>query len=315
MSPKLRQGLFRIGHPPPTLINNNSLFSYPPIPNNKTLHFNGGSEFELNLNHPHPPTVLSPSGTSDAMAYYPYAEDLDFGPSPQYSSSFEEEEEEGGKLLWRPCVYFEKGFCKNGTSCKFLHTHHLPSPTTSGLFHHFFRLKPLQNHNNTNRFSPLMAAPGGHHHSFHNDNPSSRQIYLTFPANSSFREVDVSNYFSSYGPVQDVRIPYQQKRMFGFMTFAYSETVKLILAKGNPHFVRHSRVLVKPYKEKGKSLNKKQSTCLSPSVVESREHIDLPIGSRLLYDSQEMILRKKLEEAELQHAIVELQIEKWRICN
>lgn len=52
--------------------------------------------------------------------------------------------------------------------------------------------------------------------------------------------------------MQDVRIPYQQKRMFGFVTFVFPETVKLILAKGNPHFVCDSRVLVKPYKEKGK---------------------------------------------------------------
>ena len=57
---------------------------------------------------------------------------------------------------------------------------------------------------------------------------------------------------SIFGPVQDVRIPYQQKRMFGFVTFVYSDTVKLILAKGNPHFVCDARVLVKPYREKGK---------------------------------------------------------------
>lgn len=57
---------------------------------------------------------------------------------------------------------------------------------------------------------------------------------------------------SMFGPVQDVRIPYQQKRMFGFVTFMLPETVKAILAKGNPHFVCDSRVLVKPYKEKGK---------------------------------------------------------------
>ena len=52
--------------------------------------------------------------------------------------------------------------------------------------------------------------------------------------------------------MQDVRIPYQQKRMFGFVTFVYPETVRLILSKGNPHFICDSRVLVKPYKEKGK---------------------------------------------------------------
>jgi hypothetical protein len=53
-----------------------------------------------------------------------------------------------------------------------------------------------------------------------------------------------------------VRIPYQQKRMFGFVTFVYPETVKLILAKGNPHFICDARVLVKPYKEKGKVSDK-----------------------------------------------------------
>jgi hypothetical protein len=57
---------------------------------------------------------------------------------------------------------------------------------------------------------------------------------------------------SMYGPVHDVRIPYQQKRMFGFVTFMHPETVRLILAKGNPHFICDARVLVKPYKEKGK---------------------------------------------------------------
>jgi len=57
---------------------------------------------------------------------------------------------------------------------------------------------------------------------------------------------------SMYGPVQDVRIPYQQKRMFGFVTFVYAESVRIILSKGNPHFVCDARVLVKPYKEMGK---------------------------------------------------------------
>ncbi|KAL5719384.1 hypothetical protein ACHQM5_012171 [Ranunculus cassubicifolius] len=151
-------------------------------------------------------------------------------------------------------------------------------------------------------------------------NSVSRQIYLTFPADSTFREEDVSNYFSIYGPVQDVRIPYQQKRMFGFVTFVYPETVKLILAKGNPHFVCDARVLVKPYKEKGKVPDKKQhqqlrqmergdfSVCTSPSGFDSRDPFDLPLGGRMFNSAaQEMLLRRKLqEEMELQQAI-ELQ--------
>jgi hypothetical protein len=44
--------------------------------------------------------------------------------------------------------------------------------------------------------------------------------------------------------------------MFGFVTFVHPETVKEILAKGNPHYICESRVLVKPYKEKGKVANK-----------------------------------------------------------
>ncbi|GAB4846014.1 hypothetical protein Ancab_025018 [Ancistrocladus abbreviatus] len=85
----------------------------------------------------------------------------------------------------------------------------------------------------------------------------SRQIYLTFPAESTFSEEDVSNYFSSFGQVEDVRIPCQQKRMFGFVTFASANTVKMVLAKGNPHFVCGARVLVKPYREKSKLVDRK----------------------------------------------------------
>ncbi|PIA58164.1 hypothetical protein AQUCO_00500237v1 [Aquilegia coerulea] len=85
----------------------------------------------------------------------------------------------------------------------------------------------------------------------------SRQIYLTFPAESTFTEEDVSNYFKNFGPVQDVRIPCQQKRMFGFVTFLYPETVKMILTKGNPHFVCGARVLVKPYREKSRIVDRK----------------------------------------------------------
>ncbi|RWW84594.1 hypothetical protein BHE74_00006795 [Ensete ventricosum] len=57
---------------------------------------------------------------------------------------------------------------------------------------------------------------------------------------------------SQYGPVHDVRIPRQEKRMFGFVSFLYPETVKIILAKGHPHYICGARVLVKPYKEKSK---------------------------------------------------------------
>lgn len=77
-----------------------------------------------------------------------------------------------------------------------------------------------------------------------------------------------------------MRIPYQQKRMFGFVTFLYPETVKLILAKGNPHFVCDARVLVKPYKEKGKIPDKyRHSLSLSLSSLMKAKNL-------LLYSSK-----------------------------
>jgi len=52
--------------------------------------------------------------------------------------------------------------------------------------------------------------------------------------------------------------------MFGFVSFAQPETVKAVLARGNPHFICDSRVLVKPYKEKGKAFDKYVAFVLFP---------------------------------------------------
>ncbi|XVF69591.1 hypothetical protein PTKIN_Ptkin11bG0093300 [Pterospermum kingtungense] len=265
--------------------------------------------------------------------------------------------------VWKPCLYFAKGFCKNGTGCRFVHgdcpdvAALVGSPSKLNEFEQCQELLRsqalqqqqqqqqqqklaaasqfmagasfpynkcvnflLQQNNDTHRSAAAALMLGDELHKYgrcrpeRNEfsamglgavNPGSRQIYLTFPADSTFKEEDVSNYFSIYGPVQDVRIPYQQKRMFGFVTFVYPETVKLILAKGNPHFVCDSRVLVKPYKEKGKVQEKKQqqlergeySGCSSPTaILDSREPFDIHLGARMFYNTQEMLLRRKLEE-------------------
>ena len=89
---------------------------------------------------------------------------------------------------------------------------------------------------------------------------------------------------SIYGPVHDVRIPYQQKRMFGFVTFVYPETVKLILAKGNPHFICDARVLVKPYKEKGKVPDKYRHAATFHFAPPSVNYIQPPPLGFSLYD-------------------------------
>ncbi|KAI4339081.1 hypothetical protein MLD38_024062 [Melastoma candidum] len=280
---------------------------------------------------------------------------------------------------WRPCLYYSRGFCKNGSSCKFVHGSGLADPGSPldrvgsprelmGQCHDLLRSKsagaqqqrlaaPQLLNSSAFPYSPKsMNLLMQHQQSDMNRaaaalmmgediyklgrsrlertdytlnggvNPASRQIYLTFPSDSTFKEEDVSNYFSLYGPVQDVRIPYQQKRMFGFVTFVYPETVKLILAKGNPHFVCDARVLVKPYKEKGKvpdKFRKQQlqlgergefSPCGSPRGLDARAGpFDIPLGPRSFYNSQDILWRKRLEEqADLQQAI---ELQSHRLLN
>ncbi|CAL5084708.1 unnamed protein product [Urochloa decumbens] len=293
------------------------------------------------------------------------------GPGHRRSSSVSELCLGGGDGLggWKPCLYYARGYCKNGSACRFVHedggatmeqqcqdmllrsksqrlaaafpyspTGSLPgSPSAASKCLSLL----LQQQSDNQRAAAAAAAAalmlGGdeaHKSSFMGrprldraadlasmmNNPGSRQIYLTFPADSTFREEDVSNYFSIYGPVHDVRIPYQQKRMFGFVTFVYPGTVKLILAKGNPHFICDARVLVKPYKEKGKVPDKYRKQQLqgdrdfsTGGLVDSFDLHHLAAGARVLQHSNsanEMLLRRKLEEqqqvAELQQAM-ELQ--------
>ncbi|KAL0362906.1 UNVERIFIED_CONTAM: Zinc finger CCCH domain-containing protein 18 [Sesamum calycinum] len=126
----------------------------------------------------------------------------------------------------------------------------------------------------------------------------SRQIYLTFPAESTFTEEDVSNYFSTFGPVQDVRIPCQQKRMFGFVTFASADTVKLILSKGNPHYVCGARVLVKPYREKSKLVERKYLEKFDHPMYYNSHPIDFDSELQASWESSRLFRRQLMEEHE-----------------
>ncbi|XP_057966324.1 zinc finger CCCH domain-containing protein 18-like isoform X2 [Malania oleifera] len=128
----------------------------------------------------------------------------------------------------------------------------------------------------------------------------SRQIYLTFPAESTFTEEDVRSYFNTFGLVEDVRIPCQQKRMFGFVTFACSDTVKMILSKGNPHFVCGARVLVKPYREKSKLVDRKYLEKIeSPAYFSDFLEMDSELHSMPRgYETSRLMKRQLMEEHE-----------------
>ncbi|PKU87739.1 zinc finger CCCH domain-containing protein 18-like isoform X1 [Dendrobium catenatum] len=106
-------------------------------------------------------------------------------------------------------------------------------------------------------------------------NSSSHQIYLTFPAESTFTDADVQNYFNQFGPVHDVRIPHQEKRMFGFVSFYHPQTVKQILEMGHPHNICGSRVLVKPYIEKSKLVQRKYAEKLNDEMYTSSASFEM----------------------------------------
>uniref|UniRef100_A0A5B7B6F9 Putative zinc finger CCCH domain-containing protein 18 n=1 Tax=Davidia involucrata TaxID=16924 RepID=A0A5B7B6F9_DAVIN len=130
----------------------------------------------------------------------------------------------------------------------------------------------------------------------------SQQIYLTFPAESTFTEEDVSNYFNTFGPVQDVRIPCQQKRMFGFVTFVSADTVKMILSKGNPHYVCGARVLVKPYREKSKLIDGKYYEKLEPPIYYHSHHMDMDsefLSKKTGWEPSRLLRKQLMEEHEL----------------
>lgn len=332
--------------------------------------------------------AMSPGCRSDSMVY-PYWENSSSSEnnhnnnahfhrrSASFNDMYYGTDDSTSGFGFKPCLYYARGFCKNGTTCKFVHgggsatfsdsadnsSAIVGSPCkydvafeqcqeeifrskfahqqrlaaqlmSTGMNLPYNKLNFLQSEAQRSAAAALMMGEEFHklnrvrmarnEFSGMDSNPGSRQIYLTFPADSTFKEEDVSNYFNLYGPVQDVRIPYQQKRMFGFVTFVYSETVKLILAKGNPHFVCDSRVLVKPYKEKSKLPDKKQhqqmergdfASCSSPSGHDCRDPYDYQLGGRMLYSTQEILLRKKLEEQADLHQALELQAQGRRLMN
>ncbi|RCV44160.1 hypothetical protein SETIT_9G351900v2 [Setaria italica] len=135
---------------------------------------------------------------------------------------------------------------------------------------------------------------------------SSHQIYLTFPAESKFVEEDVATYFGQYGPVRDVRIPCQERRMFGFVSFENPETVSTILMRRNPHFICGSRVLVKPYREKSKCIERMHVDKMKPMHYCPTRFFEIdPDFYPDEYEASSRMVRKQL--AEKRERLIELE--------
>eukprot|EP00258_Populus_trichocarpa_P031818 XP_024447837.1 zinc finger CCCH domain-containing protein 55 isoform X5 [Populus trichocarpa] len=263
--------------------------------------------------------------------------------------------EDGGfGLRYRQCLYFARGFCKNGESCKFGHgDENMAEVNVGGALvsspremeelylqqqeemmkrkavqqqqEEMMKMKAVQQQqqqrlaynkhmnflllqqNEAERFGAAMMGDEfykfGRTRGGRNDflamgmaekaNSASRQIYLTFPADSSFKDEDVSNYFSSR--CQD-SIPAEANVWICYICLP--RDCEGNIGKGKPSLYFRTQQLL----ERGGF-----SPASSPSGFDPRELCDLHLGARMLYNTPEMMLRRKLEEqAELQQAI-ELQ--------
>ncbi|KAJ3672984.1 hypothetical protein LUZ60_006358 [Juncus effusus] len=139
---------------------------------------------------------------------------------------------------------------------------------------------------------------------------SSHQIYLTFPADSTFTEEDVQTYFSQYGPVRDVRIPCQDRRMFGFVSFHNPDTVHVILANRHPHFICGARVLVKPYREKTKNFMMDK---MKPPFGYNPHHTDIDPELYPMPGDMEASMIMKRQLLENQERMSQLELERMRL--
>ncbi|KAM0950399.1 putative transcription factor C3H family [Dioscorea sansibarensis] len=144
---------------------------------------------------------------------------------------------------------------------------------------------------------------------------SSHQINLTFPAESTFNEEDVANYFKylplniklhmkAIRPVRDVRIPCQEKRMFGFVSFLYPDTVSHLLAMRKPHFICGARVLVKRYREKSRITERSFMDRIKPAMYYNQYaqylEMDPELHARPRESDSSMMLKKLGQEKMLE---------------
>ncbi|XP_020866465.1 zinc finger CCCH domain-containing protein 55 isoform X4 [Arabidopsis lyrata subsp. lyrata] len=158
--------------------------------------------------------------------------------------------------------------------------------------------------------------------------PASHQLYLTFPPESSFTDEDVSTYFGNFGPVVDVRIPNQERRMFGFVTFANAETVTTVLAQGNSHLIGESAVIVKPYQQKEtipqdsgqqqqlNQLLERENLLHHPrlSGMDPRDQDESRFGPMMFRNPTQEMRQRRNVQADLQQAI-EVEDQRRRLLN
>ncbi|KAK8539523.1 hypothetical protein V6N13_104245 [Hibiscus sabdariffa] len=173
-------------------------------------------------------------------------------------------------------VYTSRGFCKNGTSCRFLHGDCADGGAAPALVGSPSKLNELEQYQELLRSKVLQ------------------QQKLASSASQFMAGASSFPYSKSLN-----LLLHQQNE-----THNYGRPAMAALMMGDElhKFGQRCRPGRNDFSAMGFS---------SPSAVDSREPFDLHLGSKMFYNPQEMLLRSKLEEqVDLQQAI-ELQGRRW----
>lgn len=126
--------------------------------------------------------VMSPSERSDSLVFpygnceeTPHLHRRSFSVNDVFLGGSDDGGGGRGGFGWRPCMYFARGFCKNGNSCKFMHSGFpdsssspdavVGSPSKVDSFDDFLRMKALQQQQQQQRFAAAsLMTSGAHHH-------------------------------------------------------------------------------------------------------------------------------------------------------
>ncbi|EFH67903.1 hypothetical protein ARALYDRAFT_314515 [Arabidopsis lyrata subsp. lyrata] len=114
----------------------------------------------------------------------------------------------------------------------------------------------------------------------------------------------------NFGPVVDVRIPNQERRMFGFVTFANAETVTTVLAQGNSHLIGESA------QQQLNQLLERENLLHHPrlSGMDPRDQDESRFGPMMFRNPTQEMRQRRNVQADLQQAI-EVEDQRRRLLN
>ncbi|RWW13325.1 hypothetical protein GW17_00022967 [Ensete ventricosum] len=206
----------------------------------------------------------------------------------------------------KACHYFNKGYCRHGMNCRYSHAQSFPDGYSHAFSsnltdyaneEHVYTPKSLENLEmeitgllRSRRGVPVsiaslpmlyfekygknLQAEGYLTESQRHGKSGFNLTKLLSHLRKSIRLIE--RYCQQYGQVRDVRIPCQDKRMFGFVSFVHPETVNMILMKRNPHYICGARVYALDTLNNGCTNDDKARQIVNSFNDQESGHLELP---------------------------------------